>query len=261
MRNSCCAAAVFAVFATVGPPLGSDLDFSIQKSRSDPAFRQGANTQPQGRGQGRGGPRGAAPYNAEDRAGFESIFDGSLKNWDGDPTYWKAEGGMIVGETRADNPLKQNTFLIWRGGEPADFELKLDVRMSAENSGIQVRSEQLPPGSEGRGGAIGKWVLKGYQADIDFGNRYTGMIYEERGRGIVMQRGQVVHLGPDGGNVVAHLERNAEDLKSQIKAGDWNHIHIIARGNTIMNIFNGSLMAVLIDDNEKARAMKGSTRS
>lgn len=209
-------------------------------------------------GQGRGGGRrGAAPLDPADRAGFESIFDGSLKNWDGDTAFWKAENGMIVGQTTPENALKENTFLIWRGGEPADFELKLEVRMSSTNSGIQIRSQHVPPGGEGRGAVSGTFVLKGYQADIDFDNRYTGMIYEERGRGIVMARGQVVALGADGGKVIANLERNADELKSHIKPGDWNHIHIIARGSTLMNIVNGQLMGVLIDDDAKARATKG----
>jgi len=97
----------------------------------------------------------------------------------------KAEGGSIVGETTADNKLTENTFVIWRGGEPADFELKVEFRINSTNSGIQFRSVHLPAGptSSERGGPIaGKWVLKGYQADIDFTNQYTGQIYEERGR-------------------------------------------------------------------------------
>ena len=221
---------------------------------------------PQGRGEGRGdgqarggGRQGTQPLNLDDRTGFESIFDGTLKNWEGDTTLWKAENGVIVGETTAANPLKENTFLIWRAGEPADFELKVEVRMSSTNSGIQFRSQHVPQGTvQGRGAITGKWVLKGYQADIDFDNRYTGMIYEERGRGILMQRGQGVHVTADGTRrVIAQLERNAAELKAHIKPGDWNHMHIIARGNTMMHILNGHLMALLIDDDPKAGAAKG----
>jgi Domain of Unknown Function (DUF1080) len=225
--------------------------------------RQQPPTQPpQGRGEGQprgGGRRGALPLDPADRTGFESIFDGTMKGWDGDPAFWKVEGGMIVGETSPANPLKENTFIIWRGGEPADFELKLEVRMSAENSGIQFRSQHLPAGStQGTRTVAGKWVLRGYQADIDFNNRYTGMIYEERGRGILMERGQAVHVGPDGATrVIAQLQRSPDELRAHIKPGDWNHLHIIARGSTMMNILNGQLMSVLIDDDPKARAMKG----
>jgi hypothetical protein len=203
--------------------------------------------------------RGAQPLDLADRTGFESIFDGTMKNWDGDPAFWKAENGALVGESTAANPIKENTFVIWRGGEPADFELKLEFRMNSTNSGIQFRSAHLPPGAgEGRGAVAGKWVLKGYQADIDFDNRYTGMIYEERGRGFLMQRGQAVYIGPDGSKkVIGTLERTADELKRLIKPGDWNHVHLIARGNTIVNIVNGHVMAMLLDDDKAGRALKG----
>ena len=196
----------------------------------------------------------------EEHEGFTQIFDGtSLKGWDGDPAFWKVEANAIVGQSTVENPVKENTFLIWRGGEPADFELKLEYRINSTNSGIQFRSQHLPAGSgEGNQAVAGKWVLKGYQADIDFDNRFTGMIYEERGRGILMSRGQAVYLGADGSKrVIAQLERNADELKGHIKPGDWNYLHIIARGNTLMNIVNGQLMAVLVDDDARARAMKG----
>jgi 3-keto-disaccharide hydrolase len=229
-------------------------------AQQPPAGQQPAAGQPpQGRGQGRGGPRGAAPLNFQERAGFQPIFDGvSMKNWDGDSTLWKAEGGALVGTTTAENPLKENTFVIWRGGEPADFELKLEYRMSSTNSGIQFRSTHVPPGGEGRGAVTGKWVLKGYQADIDFANQFTGMIYEERGRGFLMQRGQAVEIGPDGvSRMIGNLERNADELKALIKPGEWNTVHLIARGNTIMNIVNGHVTAFIVDDDAKGRALKG----
>ncbi len=221
---------------------------------------------PQGRGQGRGGGgmRGAQPLNFEDRTGFQPIFDGTMKNWDGDTSIWKAEGNVLVGTTTAENPLKENTFVIWRGGEPGDFELKVEYRMSATNSGIQFRSVHLPQGTAAPAPnnpdakIAGKWVLKGYQADIDFANQFTGMIYEERGRGFLMQRGQAVEIGPDAvSRQIGSLEMNANELKSLIKAGEWNTVHLIARGNTIMNIVNGHVTAFIVDDDAKGRAMKG----
>ena len=207
---------------------------------------------------GSGGPPGAQPLNLDDRSGFESIFDGTMKNWDGDTTYWRAENGSLVGETSEANKLSENTFVIWRGGEPADFELKLEFRMNATNSGIQFRSAIVPPGGEGRGAVKGKWVLKGYQADIDFDNQYTGMIYEERGRGFLMQRGQAVSIGEDGSKkVIGSLEMKADELKSMIKPGDWNYVHLIARGATIINMVNGHVTAMLVDDDSKGRSLKG----
>jgi hypothetical protein len=247
---------VLATAALVAAPFIAQVA-AAQPPPAAPPGQRGA----EGRGQGRGGggPRGAAPLNFEDRTGFEQIFDGvSMKNWDGDPAYWKAENGALVGTSTAENAVKENTFVIWRGGEPADFELKLEYRMSSTNSGIQFRSTRVPPGGEGRGAVTGKWVLKGYQADIDFDNQFTGMIYEERGRGFLMQRGQAVEIGPDGASkMIGSLELNANELKALIKAGEWNTVHLIARGNTIMNIVNGHVTAFIVDDDAKGRALKG----
>lgn len=199
-------------------------------------------------GQQRRGP-GIDPIDAADRTGFESIFDGqSLKGWDGDPGFWRAENGTIIGESTAEKPLKMNTFLIWRGGKPADFELKLEYRMNSTNSGVQYRSVELPD--------VGKWVLKGYQADIDFANQYTGQLYEERGRGFLAMRGQMTRLQTGKKQVIADL-RSGDDLKALIKSDGWNQVHIIARGNVLTHIFNGQLMAQAIDDDAAGRAASG----
>ena len=208
-----------------------------------------------GRGEGRGqAPRAADPLALDDHAGFEAIFDGStLKGWDGDPSFWRAEKGEIIGQSTEQNPLKQNTFLIWRGGEPADFELKVEFRMNSTNSGIQIRSVQVPAGPD-----VGKWVMKGYQADIDFENRYTGQIYEERGRGFLAMRGQAVYVpGAGRPKVIGNLQQSPDELKAIIKTNDWIHVHIVARGNTIIHILNGAVTSIVIDDDSKNRALGG----
>jgi len=209
---------------------------------------------PQGRGEGRrgGGGRGPQLIPFEDATGFKPIFDGkSLKGWDGDPTFWRVENGAIVGESSEANPVKQNTFVIFRGGEPADFDLKVELRINAGNTGVQYRSQQVPPDEK-----TGKWVLKGYQADFDFGNTFTGMLYEERGRGIVMQRGGVAWLG-DGARGVIGSTGTPDELKPIIKVNDWNQFHVIARGNTLIHILNGRVTATLVDDDVKNRSLKG----
>jgi hypothetical protein len=214
-----------------------------------------------GRGGGRG-PQGAQPLVIDDQTGFKPIFDGtSLKGWEGDPAFWKAADGAIVGQSTPENAVKENTFLIWRGGEPRDFELKLQFRMSSTNSGIQLRSVHLPPGTpSGNGTVQGKWVMKGYQADIDFNNTYTGQIYEERGRGFLAMRGQAVHI-PDGDGmkprVIGNLQQTPDELKALVKQNDWNQVHLIARGNMIMQIFNGAVSSIVIDDDTKNRSLGG----
>ena len=184
-----------------------------------------------------------------DSAGFEPIFDGkSLKGWDGDPQFWRVENDSIIGESTAEKPLKMNTFLIWRGGQPKDFELKLEYKLNSTNSGVQYRSSELPD--------VGKWVLKGYQADIDFANQYTGQLYEERGRGFMAMRGQMTQVQPGKKKIIANL-RSGDELKALIKSNDWNQVHIIARGNVLTHIFNGQLMAQTVDDDPAGRAMSG----
>jgi hypothetical protein len=220
------------------------------------------------------GARGGAPIPFEDRTGFRSIFDGtSLQGWDGDPTFWRVEGGAIVGESTAQKVVAQNTFLIWRGGEPADFELKLEFRMNATNSGVQYRSVQLPEGGTEK---IGRWVLKGYQADIDFNNQYTGMLYEERGRGFLAPRGTFGYVGPNqppagargraapaaAGATAGPRGRlgqlaDSETLRSVIKQNDWNQLHVIARGHVLIHVLNGHVTALFLDDDAANRASKG----
>ena len=181
--------------------------------------------------------------------GYQSIFDGkTLSGWDGDPQFWRVEDGSIVGQTTTEKQPKQNTFLIWRGGQPANFELKLEYRLTGFNSGIQFRSVELPDL---------KWAMKGYQADMDGEQRYTGQIYEERGRGFLAMRGQFTYIA-DGKKpgVVGSLGDNAA-LKEFIKGSDWNQLHLIARGNTLIQILNGHVMSMLIDDDKTGRKMEG----
>ncbi|HYP07824.1 MAG TPA: DUF1080 domain-containing protein [Bryobacteraceae bacterium] len=193
------------------------------------------------------GPRQPVP---DDNAGFTSIFDGkTLQNWDGDPDFWRVETDSIVGQSTTDKPLKQNTFIIWRGGTTKDFELKLEFKMTGGNSGVQYRSVPLTD--------VGKWVLKGYQADMDAEARYTGMLYEERGRGFMAERGRFTRIAPDGQRKLIGTPGEGDALKADIKSGDWNQLHIIARGATIMHVINGRIMSVCLDEDDKTRSPEG----
>jgi hypothetical protein len=233
-----------------------------------PAGQDAGRGGARGRRGGGGGNRGGAPIPFEDQTGFKPIFDGkSLAGWDGDPQFWRVEGGAIVGESTPERVVKPNTFIVWRGGEPADFELKVEFRISGGNTGVQYRSVEMPE--------VAKWVLKGYQADIDFNNQYSGMLYEERGRAFLAPRGTLGYVGPnqppagqrgEGAPAsstpagprgqLAHLEDGAA-LQAHIKQNDWNQFHVIARGTVLLHIMNGRLMAAFVDDDAANRAMKG----
>jgi Domain of Unknown Function (DUF1080) len=180
---------------------------------------------------------------------FKPIFDGkSLDGWDGDPKFWRFENGSLIGETTTENQPVQNTFLIWRKGKPGNFELKLEYKLTGFNSGIQYRSIELPDI---------KWAMKGYQADIDGEQKYTGQIYEERGRGFLALRGQANYIATGQKPGVIGSLGDGGELKGLIKDADWNDMHIIARGNTLIQFINGRMMSMLIDDDEKNRKMNG----
>lgn len=186
----------------------------------------------------------------DDTSGFVQIFDGkTLDGWDGDPQFWRVENGAIVAESTPQRVVKQNTFLIWRGDTLRDFELKIDFRVIGGNSGVQVRSVELP--------AVGKWVLKGYQADFDAANGFTGNIHEERGRSVLAPRGQVVRAvdGPAFRSIGTIAD--GVDLRGLMNINNWNRYHITARGPLLMQLLNGRLVAVLLDEDTKNRALEG----
>jgi len=196
-----------------------------------------------------GGPPMELPQALHDETGFRSIFDGkTLTGWDGDPKLWRVDNGAIVGETTAATMPKQNSFLIWRCGSPANFELKAEYRLGAVNSGIQYRSVELPDV---------RWAMKGYQADIDAEERYTGQIYEERGRGFLALRGQFTYVADGKKTGVVGSLGDSSELKSLINNGGWNAYHIIARDNVLIQVLNGHVMSMLIDDDRTNRKMDG----
>ena len=203
---------------------------------------------------GTAGPRaGSGVYPAtmpDDNAGFTPIFDGkSLQGWDGDPQFWRVQDGAIVGESTPTKVVKQNNFLIWRGGVLRDFELKLEFRMDGANSGIQYRSAELPD--------IGKWVLKGYQADMDFTENYLGNVHDERGRGVMSRRGEVTRIVDGPTFKVVGTIGDSTLLRGVMNVTGWNQYHIIARGPVLLQFINGQLMSVAIDEDSKNAPAEG----
>ena len=131
-----------------------------------------------------------------------------------------------------------------------DFDLKLEFRMNSTNSGVQYRSAELP--------GAGKWVLRGYQADIDFANNFTGALYEERGpRGLITRRGDMVQIEKRQRPRVIGRLRDGDEIKKHIKINDWNRLHVVARGNVLMHILNGYVSSVVVDDDAPNRVDQG----
>lgn len=185
---------------------------------------------------------------AADEDGFVSIFNGKdLSEWSGDPDHWTVVDGTLTGSNTALKPLKHNSFLIWRGGQPADFELHFKYKIVGGNSGVQYRSKVADEK---------EFVVHGYQADIDSSPRFTGMNYDEGGRTFLAQRGERVRIGKDGKKSVETIGDKGE-LQKKVRAEDWNDYVVIARGNRLQHFVNGTLMSEVIDDEDGKAVASG----
>ena len=181
---------------------------------------------------------------------FKTIFDGkTFKGWDADKSVWRIENGCFVGEVTPTKQIKTNSFLIWREEKPSDFEFIAEYKINeGGNSGINYRSQEL---------SDIPYAVKGYQADIDGKNVYTGQNYEERGRGFLAMRGQKVSLEKDKKPTVKETISNDEELKSHIKKNDWNEIHLIVKGNHMQHFINGVLMSETTDNDPSNQQFSG----
>jgi hypothetical protein len=208
------------------------------------------------------GPTPLEPLDFNDHKGYVSLFDGvSLKGWDGNSKFWRAECGEIIGESTARNP-SGNQYLVYRDVEAHDFTLKLEIKIdNAGGSGIQYRSKTgipwVPPIPLDVTANVGpvnlNWMMTGPQADFwpstDPASRFTGQFYSENDpMRIMAARGNVVEgagLGPK------RLMGNIGDptaLYNAVNPAGWNEYTVIARGGTFVQIINGQLMSVMVDD-------------
>ena len=194
---------------------------------------------------------------AADEAGFKPLFNGrDLTGWNGNPDLWSVRDGAITGVTKADPKLTHNTFLVWTNGEVSDFELRLSYRIVNGNSGIQYRSKVVEQGKFGP-------IVGGYQADFEAGKTYSGILYEERGRGILAQRGQKTVIKADPGSPQKHKVEvtgsvgDSQEIQAKIKPEDWNDYVIIAKGNHLQHFINGMQTVDVVDEHEAKAAKSG----
>jgi len=187
-----------------------------------------------------GGLQTALAGDSDSSQEWVSVFNGKdLTSWDGDSRLWSVKDGVIRGQTTIANPAPGNTFLIWRGGKLRDFELKIKFRIQNGNSGIQYRSKE-----------IDKWVVSGYQAEVENNPGKVGFLYHEAGRGWLVNVGDLMVIDEKGEKEVVG---NVSDVDELIKAGyykdkDWNEYHIIAQGNHLKHYLNGYQTMELIDN-------------
>jgi len=194
-----------------------------------------------------------AAFAAED--GFNSIFNGNdLNGWAGRPEHWSVQDGAITGRTTKEHPAQGNNFLIWTNGTVGDFELRLSYRIVPNNnvgfanSGIQYRSKDF-----------GNFVVGGYQADMEAGKTYSGILYEERMDGILAQRGQKTVVRTADGktkvDVVGSLGKS-DEIQAKIKDADWNDYVVIAVGNHLQHFINGVQTVDVVDERTGGKAAK-----
>jgi hypothetical protein len=180
--------------------------------------------------------------------GFVSLFDGkTLTGWAGDARLWSVEDGSITGRTTAEVTTKENTFLIWRGGELADFELRLKVRIRGNNSGIQYRSADK-----------GNFVVHGYQCDLGTGGpRHYGKLSEEKGRRWLCEAGQRVVIDADGKINVVGKVGDAAAIEKGMQDWQWYDVTVTAKGNHLVHTVNGQVTADTTDNDATHAATRG----
>jgi hypothetical protein len=182
--------------------------------------------------------------------GMKALFGKDLSGWEGDTRLWSIKDGVVRGETTNENQTKGNTFLIWRGGELKDFELRLSFRIERGNSGVQYRSKQVDSKDN-------KWVVSGYQAEVENTPGKVGFLYHERGRGYLCNVGEKVEIGDDGKPKVVGHSGDKDKIGETYKKSDWNDYVIVAKGNHLRHYLNGVQTVEVVDNDPKGRALSG----
>lgn len=202
-----------------------------------------------------------APYNFDEHAGYKQIFDGKTFNgWDRDPSIWRIEAGMMVGEAFEGKP-RGNNYIVYRGEKTRDFDLKLQMKIEkGGGGGIQYRSltgkPWTRPAPTGQPDYDLRFMMTGPQADFWFpvnpqAASYTGQWYSENTmQGILAFRGQVTQALPSQPNRLIANIGDKRALGGYVKVNEWNDYEIIARAGVMIHIMNGQLMATFIDDNK-----------
>jgi len=279
-------------FVACGPTTGSQIGILPNSVRNTSAQNAEAAANPGAAGAGRGGRGGAAAANRPtttdpkilagmraavdprggngglpnacnwaDNTGFTSIFDGTLRGWDGDTRFWKAEKDekgdpMIVGISTPEAP-SGNAYLTYRPLQAKDFDFKVDMRFIVRGGGgIQYRSKtgiQWRAYAGPAGVYNNDWMLTGPQFDYWSGNSaHTGQAYSENTpMGIEASRNQIVRQFGNQRvrkNLVGTIATTDAIAAALNPEGTWNHFEIIARGPVVMHFINGQLTAVLVDD-------------
>jgi hypothetical protein len=177
--------------------------------------------------------------------GFKSLFNGKdLTGWEGDFKIWSVRDGAITGQTTEEVRVTENNFLIWKGGELADFELRLKYRIVGGNSGIYFHSRKRKPGQKGE-------ALVGPQADFSADGRWTGVVMEYSLRDILAERSEKVVIDEKGNKKVVGYLDDHKKLLAAVKNEEWNDYTVITKGGHTVLKINGVVMCEIQDKDPK----------
>lgn len=181
--------------------------------------------------------------------GFEPIFDGrSMTGWETpDPTYWTVEEAAITGRITKEHPCAVNQYLVWQGGELADFELKLSSRLNGEggiNNGFQFRSRLLPDHD-----------ICGYQVDNNLLTPWLVRLYDEYGRHTLAMRGERTRFDAAGQRTTTRIE--AAGGAAWFRLEDWHEYHLTCLGPRITLRVDGRLAAEVEDLDGRRQELQG----
>ncbi|MCC7374254.1 MAG: DUF1080 domain-containing protein [Verrucomicrobiales bacterium] len=176
--------------------------------------------------------------------GFIRIFDGkSFQGWKApEMSWWSIEDGAITGRITPEHPCTTNQYLVWTGGDLADFELKLESRLSGNggiNNGFQFRSRVLPDGD-----------VAGYQMDNNLQTDWLVRLYDEFGRHTLAWRGKDTVFDSAGKATTVELPEGAGP--AWFKLEDWHEYHLTCIGSKLELRVNGRL-AARVDDHDPRR--------
>ncbi len=221
------------------------------------------------------------PVDFDDHTGWVQIFDGkTLDGWNGNPEIWHVADGAIIGVSSPEKP-SGTTNIFYTKAQPGNFMLKMEIKLegAGANGGVQYRSQNVPPKPfeipQGISDAQRKqleqmrdaqaplikrnapWNMAGYQLDLDYGNMFSGQLYEQDSkRFIVTFPGTVVETHDGGKNLVSTLG-SPEQIRSYVKPGEWNQVEIIADGHLLVHLINGHIMSMTIDNDPTHFSPKG----
>ena len=189
---------------------------------------------------------------AAGKDGFVSMFDGkTLKGWEATPARtagaWTVKDGMIVG-----NGDKGRGYLTFAANKNvADLEMKFSYRFPGKgNSGVNIRS--IPDKTRRRD-------FQSYHADLGhlgIGKNVMGAwdFHTPSRREHRCFRGDRLVIAEDDKPTITPI-KNALTA-ADIRKGDWNTLHIIAKGNNFKLFINGKLSSEFTEHLPQAKRLK-----